>query len=127
MARIMVVDDEEDVVYLVKKLLTQHNHEVETALSAREALDKLDSGYRPELILLDVMMPGMDGWELSKIIKEKYDNIKIAMFTVRAEDEDKLKSLEQAKADWHISKPFKKEDLIRTVEWLLAKGLKREE
>ncbi len=123
----MVVDDEEDVVYLVKKLLTQHNHEVETALSAQEALEKLDSGYKPELILLDVMMPGMDGWELSKIIKEKYSDITIAMFTVRAEDEDKLKSLESAKADWHISKPFKKEELLRTVEWLLTKPLKREE
>ncbi|GCC11228.1 response regulator MprA [archaeon] len=133
MAKILVVDDEADVAYLVKKILTGINHEVEIANSGKEALDKIhsgsESGYKPDLILLDVMMPEMDGWEVSRRIKENPStkDVIITMFTVRSEDEDKVTSLDRGLADWHISKPFKKDTLIRTVEWLLTKPLKRED
>ncbi|GBE54669.1 MAG TPA: response regulator [Euryarchaeota archaeon] len=129
MAKILVVDDEPDVAYLVKKILTDINHEVETANSGKEALDKIHSGYKPDLILLDVMMPEMDGWEVSRRIKENPStkDVIITMFTVRSDDEDKVTSLDRGLADWHISKPFKKDTLIRTVEWLLTKPLKRED
>jgi len=124
----MVVDDEEDVVFLVKKILTEREHQVEAATSGQEALD-IVTDFRPDLILLDVMMPEMDGWEVSKKLKENEEtrDITIAMLTVRSEDEDKVTSFDEGLADWHISKPFTKDSLLKTVEWLLSNPLKREE
>lgn len=128
MAEIFVVDDEEEIVHLVEKILTDKGHRVESAISGREALDKLATGYRPELILLDVMMPGMDGWEVSRSIKNSEDtkHITTVMLTIRSADEDKVTSLDEGQADWHISKPFTREGLTRTVEWLLTRRIKRE-
>jgi two-component system response regulator VicR len=128
MAKIMVVDDEPEMVFLIKKILEEGGHEVETANSGQEALDKLESGSKPDLILLDVMMPGLNGWEVSRKIKEKEDtkDIIVAMLTIKSEDEDKITSLDEGLADWHISKPFRNEELLRTVNWLLERPIKRE-
>ncbi len=129
MAKIMVVDDEAEMVFLIKNILENGGHEVETAYSGKEALDKLESGIRPDLILLDVMMPGLNGWEVSRKIKEGEEtkDIIVAMLTIKSEDEDKVTSLDRGLADWHISKPFKNEELLRTVNWLLERPIKREE
>ncbi len=76
---------------------------------------------RPDLILLDVMMPGLDGYDTCKKIKnhEEYRSILVAMLTVKSEDEDRLRSLEECKAEWHISKPVEKEKLVEIVNWIL--------
>ncbi len=129
MAKIMVVDDEPEMVFLIKKILEDGGHEVETANSGQEALDKLKAGVKPDLILLDVMMPGINGWEVSRRIKENEEtkDIIVAMLTIKSEDEDKVTSLDEGLADWHISKPFRNEELLRTVNWLLKRPIKREE
>jgi CheY-like chemotaxis protein len=129
MAKIMVVDDEPEMVSLIKKILEDGGHEVEPAYSGQEALEKLESGIKPDLILLDVMMPGLNGWEVSRRIKEREEtkDIIVAMLTIKSEDEDKVTSLDEGLADWHISKPFKNEELLRTVNWLLKRPIKREE
>lgn len=126
MAKIMVVDDEADVVYIVRKILEKENHEVLEAYSGAECLTRLEK-ERPDLILLDVMMPSLDGWEVCKRIKnnEKTKDIVVAMLTVKAEDEDKITSLDSAQADWHISKPIEEKRLIATVHWLLTNPMKR--
>ncbi len=99
-----------------------HGHDVVTASSARAGLDVLNDEL-PDLILMDVMMPEMDGWEAAKKIKKHKDtkNIPLAMLTVKSSARDRAKSLGDIKADWHIAKPVTKDRLLKTVDWLLKK------
>ncbi len=128
MKKILVVDDEPDIVFLVQKILKNGGYDVAGATSGQEALDKIKA-ERPDLVLLDVMMPGMDGWEACKKIKEDDDtkDIMVAMLTVKSEDEDKIQSFDYAIADWHIAKPIDRAKFSKTVEWLLTTPLKRKE
>lgn len=116
----MVVDDEEDILYLVKTILNKAGHEVITASSGEECLEILKT-EKPDLILLDVMMPGLDGFDTSKLIKADEENksIPIAMLTVKSGDTDRLRSLEEGAIDWHISKPVERKKLVEMVDWLL--------
>ena len=120
MAKIMVVDDEPDLIFLVRKILEKEGHEVIEADGGKECLEKLKT-ERPDLILLDVMMPDIDGWEVSKRIKadKELKSIPIAMLTVRTSEGDKSKSFQEAYANAHIDKPIIREKLIKTIEWLL--------
>lgn len=128
MSKIMIVDDEPDILYLVKRILEREGYEVVDASNGEDALKKV-KGEKPDLILLDVMMPGMDGWDVCKKLKEdpKTKDTTVAMLTVKSEDEDKVQSFDYAIADWHISKPIEREKFIKTVDWLLTKPLKRAE
>lgn len=116
----MVVDDEEDILYLVKTILKKAGHEVITASSGENCLEILKT-EKPDLILLDVMMPGLDGFDTSKLIKADEENrsIPIAMLTVKSGDTDRLRSLEESAIDWHISKPVERKKLVEMVDWLL--------
>ncbi|RMF91223.1 MAG: response regulator [Methanobacteriota archaeon] len=120
MALIMVVDDEPDILYLVSKMLRKEGHEVIEALNGKQALEKLKE-RRPDLILLDVMMPGLNGWEVSKKIKSdpEYRSIPVAMLTVKSSEEDMEKSFMYANCDAHIAKPIIREKMLNTVRWLL--------
>ncbi|NOZ82467.1 MAG: response regulator [Euryarchaeota archaeon] len=123
MAKVMVVDDEPEMVFLLRSVLEAGGHEVAT--SGEEALERLEQ-VEPELVLLDVMMPGMSGWETCREIKRRRPEVIVAMLTIKGEDEDKLISLEEAGADWHIRKPFENEALLQTVNWLLERHIRRE-
>ena len=120
MKKILVIDDEPDIVFLIKLILEKEGYKVIEANSGSEGL-KLAKKEKPDLILLDVMMPDMLGWEVSKKIKadKELSKIPVAMLTVKSAAEDKLKSLEEARADWHIAKPIDREKLLSTVAWLL--------
>lgn len=125
MSKIMVVDDEEKIRYIVRRMLEGDEHEVLEADGGKECLEIIKN-EKPDLILMDVMMPEMDGWETAREIKKDSGNkdIIISMLTVKSEDEDKIKSLDEAYADWHIAKPIRREKLLQTVNWLLKKPLK---
>jgi CheY-like chemotaxis protein len=125
MTKIMIVDDEEKIRYIVRKMLEGEGYEVLEAEGGQECLDILGTD-KPDLILMDVMMPEMDGWEAALAVKKDEANkdIIISMLTVKSEDEDKIKSLDEASADWHIAKPIKRDKLLQTVSWLLTKPLK---
>ena len=73
------------------------------------------------------MMPELDGWETCKQIKADDDtkDTMVTMLTVKSEDEDKVKSLDYALADWHINKPIDRKKLVKTVKWLLTNPIKR--
>jgi CheY-like chemotaxis protein len=75
---------------------------------------------------MDVMMPGLDGWETCKKIKEgkKTKSIPVVMLTVKTGEEDKIRSFQYAHCDGHIDKPIIKEKLINTVKWVLKTGLR---
>ena len=120
MSKILFVDDDEKILHVVGKILESKGHEVTTVNSGSECLELL-KGDKPDLILLDVMMPEMDGWEVAREIKKDESNkdIIISMLTINYTDMGKAKSLEEV--DWHIRKPITKENLLEAVDWLLTK------
>lgn len=119
MRRVLVVDDDPDVLYMVGVFLKEEGYDVITASDGSECLKMLEE-MRPDLILLDVMMPGLDGWEACAEIKKKQNakDIPVVMLTVKTAQEDMSRSFEH-NADAHIGKPIIKEKLIETVKWVL--------
>lgn len=120
MAKILIVDDEEDIRKTIGTMLQSEGYSVIFADSGEACLEILKS-EKPDLILMDIMMPGMDGWEAVQKIKEDESNkdIKISMLTVKSMRKDVEKSLVDADADCHMSKPVSKEELLTTVGALL--------
>ncbi len=120
MKEILLVDDEDDIIWLTKKILEKEGFKVRAVKNGEKALELLREGYKPDLILLDVMMPGLSGWEICKKIKEdeKLKKIKVAIFTIRTTDEDKFISKEVG-ADYHIDKPFDLDEFVSTVKKLV--------
>ncbi len=123
MSKIMTVDDQEKIRYIFRKMLESQGHEVMEADSGKQCLEILEN-EKPDLILMDILMPEMDGWDVVREIKKDKANkdIKISMLTVKSRDEDKIKSLDEACA-WHITKPIRKDKLVQTVNWLLTHPL----
>ena len=122
MARILLVDDEPDIVTLSKNLLEKAGYEVVVARNGKECLEKLKE-EKFDLILLDVMMPGDDGWVVCKKIKanEKTKDMPVVMFTVCSEPWSAAKS-QECGSDAQIDKPFEIEDLLGTVEKVLGEN-----
>jgi len=114
----MVVDDEPDTVDLIKLVLETEGFEVISAYSGKECLEKLKI-EKPSMILLDLMMPGMDGWEVFHEIKKEYEDIPVAILTVSDRDIDKMLGLHVLKADDYITKPFGRQELINRVRKLI--------
>ena len=119
--KVLVVDDEPDTLELVKLVLESGGFEAVLANNGKEALDQI-AALRPDLVLLDIMMPDMDGWDVFRKIKEKDPGIPIAILTAKAQNIDKLLGLHVLKADDYITKPFGKNELIGKVKKLT--GLK---
>ena len=104
MARILIVDDEEEVLVLLSKELRDRDYEVDTALSGEEALEKIKEN-RPHLMLLDIRMPGMDGVETLKKAREIDPRLAVVMVTAVAE-EDIAKDAIKMGAHDYITKPI---------------------
>lgn len=119
--KIMIVDDEPDTVDLVKLVLETEGFETVSAYSGREALDKIKT-QRPDLILLDIMMPQMDGWEVCKKITEDEDikDIPVVMLTAKAQSIDKMIGLHVVGVTGYITKPFGRRELINNVKKVLC-------
>ncbi len=117
--KILIIDDEPDTLELVKLVLESGGFKTVLARSGKEALNELDAS-KPDLVLLDIMMPDMDGWEVFRKIKEKYSTLPIAILTAKAQNFDKLLGLHVLKADDYITKPFGKNELIGRVKKLIG-------
>ena len=119
MSKILVVDDDLKIQMLVKIMLEKNGYEVKCVSSGIEAFQVLDS-YEPDLIMLDVMMPVMDGYEVCRKIKsnDKTKTIPVIMLTALGMGEDFEKALENG-ADWYIVKPFNSRQLLSRVSMLL--------
>jgi len=113
MNKILVVDDEKNIVDIIKYNLKKEGYEVMTAGDGEEAL-KLNEEFKPDMILLDIMMPKLDGYAVCRKVREKYDT-PIIMLTARAEEVDKVLGLELG-ADDYITKPFSVRELIARVK-----------
>lgn len=118
---ILVVDDEPAVVRLVELNLTQEGHQVRTAGDGEEALASV-AQQRPDLVVLDVMMPKLDGFETLKRLKSDpvTADIPILMLTARAQDEDVFEGYGTG-AQWYLTKPFDPMELRRVVRHLLTR------
>ncbi len=113
---ILIVDDEPKNIQLLGNLLKKSNYDVEFALDGPKALEWMNS--KPfDLVLLDIMMPGMDGYEVCKRIKsDKYKkHIPIIFLTAKTEDDDILKGFEAGGTDY-VTKPFKTPELLARIK-----------
>jgi DNA-binding response OmpR family regulator len=122
--KILLVDDEEDILDFLELILEEQGYAIVKANSGREALASAQM-HHPELILLDVMMPGMDGWEVLKLLKadEEVAHIPVAMLTARSEMKDKIQGLQEGAIDY-ISKPFATKELLEKLQVIFAQAKK---
>lgn len=120
--RILLIDDETALVEMVKIRLEANNYEVITAHDGNEVLDKARK-EKPDLIILDLMLPKMDGYKVCRLLKfdEKYKQIPIILFTARAQESDKITG-EEVGADAYITKPFEPKALLDKIAELLNKS-----
>ena len=118
--RVLIVDDEPNIVVSLEFLLRQQGYEVLVARDGEEALATAVE-RRPELIVLDVMLPGLDGFEVCRRLRERTDlnGMKILMLTARGRDVERVRGLEEG-ADAYVTKPFSTRDLMKTVAGLLG-------
>jgi CheY-like chemotaxis protein len=118
MKKIMVVDNEPDIVDLTRTVLEIGGYSVVPAYSGEECLKNLDK-EKIDLILLDIMMPGMSGWDVFNRIKKKYTDVKVAFMSVlEISDKRKQVLLDEGLADY-IMKPFDKDTLLNKVDNIL--------
>lgn len=120
--RILVVEDDEDIQQLVTYNLIRKNYRVSCAVTGKQALDKIKEG-RVDLILLDLMLPGFDGLEICKTVRNDplKKDIPIIMLTAKGEEADIVKGLEVG-ADDYITKPFSPKVLLARVQTILRRG-----
>jgi CheY-like chemotaxis protein len=120
--KIMVVDDEENLLILVENLLRNEGYDVVKAFSGKECLSKLKK-TKPDLILLDIMMSGMTGIDVAETIRRDpgLKGLKIIFLTVVKSNEVSPAALKDMKAIDYITKPFDNNELLRRVKWALMK------
>jgi DNA-binding response OmpR family regulator len=116
---ILIVDDELDIVIPIQFLMEQQGYSVMTAQRGEDALDLIYQ-YKPDLVLLDIMLPGIDGWQVCEIVRlnPNYRDIKIIFLTAKGRKEEIAKGLALG-ADAYITKPFSNAKLVAKVKELL--------
>jgi len=122
MAKILVVDDEIQLIEMVQMRLEANGYDVVAANDGEEGIEKVKS-ENPDLIILDIMMPKMDGFEVCKILKNdpQYSKIPIIFLSARVQEED-LETGEENGADAFVKKPFETSDLLAKIKELLEKS-----
>ena len=119
--KILIVEDEESLLKLESILLTSKGYDVRGVSNGQEALEAIEE-EKPDLVLLDIMLPEIDGFEVCQRIKEnpKTRDIPVIMLTAKKSREDMARG-EKVGADWYITKPFKSVMVIETIQRFLAK------
>jgi two-component system response regulator VicR len=120
--RVLYIEDEPEMIDLVRLILGRKGIEVIGATGGREGLDAVRKEL-PDLVLLDLMMPDMDGWQVYQQMKagEPTRDIPVIVVTAKAQSIDKVLGLHIAKVDDYISKPFSPQELADSVERVLSK------
>lgn len=119
---ILCIEDEPEMIDLIRLILGRRGYEVEGASGGKEGLEKLRQEV-PDMVLLDLMMPDMDGWEVYQQMKadEKTRSIPVIVITAKAQSIDKVLGLHVAKVEDYIAKPFSPQDLLDSVEKVFKK------
>ncbi len=121
MARILVAEDSADIADLLRHCLERAGHVVETHASGRTALTEAQA-HAPDLVILDIMLPGLDGWQVCQALRKHASTagLPIIMLTARSEEADRVRGLEQG-ADDYVTKPFSPKELVARVAALLRR------
>ena len=121
-ARILIADDQPMNVDILQTRLAVHGYEIFTATDGEEALAAARA-QQPDLILLDIMMEGMDGWEVLKLLKLEHGtrDIPVVILSARVEPRDKIRGLQEGAVDY-ITKPFSVRDMLETIEAVLERS-----
>ena len=119
--KILVVDDEPTIVRLMEFILARQGHEMQVAVNGEEALEKIRA-HAPDLVLLDIMMPRIDGYEVARAIRADpaTAGLPIIMLSAKAQEEDIRKGVEIG-VDEYITKPFSPEHLVHVVAGYLSR------
>jgi len=122
MKRILCIEDEPEMIDLIRLILGRRGFEVLGAAGGTAGLKEVREQL-PDLVLLDLMMPDMDGWEVYQQMKaeDSTRNIPVIVVTAKAQSIDKVLGLHIAKVDDYIAKPFSPQDLLNSVEKVLGK------
>ncbi len=120
--RVVYIEDDQEMIDLVVLILNRRGFKVKGAHGGRNGLDMIFQ-EPPDLILLDLMMPGMDGWEVYQKLKanEITHDIPVIVVTAKAQSIDKMLGLHIAKVDDYIAKPFSPQELVESIEKVLTR------
>ena len=123
MKTIVYIEDESEMIDLVKLILSRKGYQVVGAVGGREGLAVVREQV-PDLVLLDLMMPDIEGWDVYQQIRadENTSHIPVIIITAKAQNIDKVLGLHIAKVDDYISKPFSPQDLVSSIERVLAEN-----
>ena len=118
---ILCIEDEQEMIDLIRLILSRRGFDVRGANSGEEGLEIIQKEH-PALVLLDLMMPDMDGWEVYQQMKadEATKNIPVIVVTAKAQSIDKVLGLHIAKVDDYIAKPFSPQELLNSVDNVLG-------
>jgi DNA-binding response OmpR family regulator len=119
---VVCIEDESEMIDLIRLILGRRGFELTGATGGAEGLEAVRH-IKPDLVLLDLMMPGMDGWEVYQQMKADDDlkHIPVIIVTAKAQSIDKVLGLHIAKVDDYITKPFGPQELIQSIEKVLGK------
>jgi DNA-binding response OmpR family regulator len=119
---ILCIEDEPEMIDLIRLILNRRGFEIRGAVGGKEGLEIIRKNH-PDLVLLDLMMPEMDGWEVYQKMKADEDtkNIPVIVVTARAQSIEKVLGLHIAKVDDYIVKPFSPQELLTSVDKVLKR------
>ena len=120
--RILIVDDEPPIVTALEFLLQREGYQVDTAFNGMQALDKMEKN-RPDIVMLDVMMPGMDGFEVARRIRNEpsYEQAKMVFLTAKGAADDKRKGYSTG-GEYYMVKPFDNDELVQMIHEIALYG-----
>lgn len=121
---VLIIDDDSDMVVFLTEALQLEGFNVSSAVDGYEGLVKAQA-EKPDIILLDIMMPKMDGFQVCRLLKysERFSKVPIVMLTARVQPEDQQTAVHIAGADAYITKPFRISDVVERVKYLLTHGV----
>jgi two-component system, NtrC family, response regulator AtoC len=120
-AKILLVDDEPGMLRYIKTLLEVDDYKVETATTGEEAVQKVEKGLEPDLVLLDVLMPGIDGLQTLEQLRQKQPGVKVVMLSCVADTRKVVQAMKLGAQDY-LTKPFQKAELDSVIDLSLGKG-----
>lgn len=126
MKRIMVVDDEKEITEILGRLLRKKGYEVQAANNGQEALDMLGE-FKPDIMLLDIMMPGIDGLEVCEIIKNDKNtrDVQVIMLTNMWRNPTLEKKISESKADGYMGKVGNLKEILEVLEFYINREVKK--
>jgi len=121
--KVVCVDDEAEMIDLVKFILSRQNFVVTGAPDGKTGLEVIEE-IQPDLVILDLMMPEMDGWEVYQHMqaRESMEDIPVIILTAKAQSIDRVLGLHIARVNAYLTKPFKPQELLETIDRVLTKA-----